>query len=271
MWHDTAPHQAAGLQRLMAEQPLRLLPVVCPATPNPAALELLWQLCAVLQRLSYPVIVLDGSAAEGRHAPGLAELLAGMPWPGEPDPGASSALAIVPAARGLARLARRDRSTGAADPLAPLAPLFRNYAAVALHASAEQLAPLVQHRRDCVPLVVTGPRARGMVAGYRQLKHLVLHAAISRCMVAALRPHAVPAADRQTTEALQALQRSARQHLGLRCHGTVVAPGRLQDIQRLALQLLENGCTMDTAGERQAGCLPFGRDACASFFPECSH
>ena len=52
---------------------------------------------------------------------------------------------------------------------------------------------------------------------------------------------------RQTAEALDTLQRSARTHLGLQVHTTIVAAARAQDIQRLALQLLENACTIDAA------------------------
>lgn len=261
MWLDTALHQAMGLHSFTPEQQLRLLPVVSQPGPETAGLELLWQLCSVLQRLSYPVIVLDGGSAEGKQAPGLAHLLGGMPWPGGAASDTSPALAILPAARGLAELARLEQARAGAG-LAPLARLFRSYTVAVLHASAEQLAPLLRSRSDCIPLVVTGPRARGMVGSYRQLKHLALHAGTAHCTLAALRTTGGSRdAERQTAEALATLQRSARQHLGLNAHTTMVAPGHLQDVQRLALQLLENGCTMNTASERPAAPLPFGLDA----------
>src|SRR5690606_25984059 len=139
MWLDTALHQAAGLHGFTPEQQLRLLPVVSQAGPDSTPLEMLWQLCSSLQRLSYPVVVLDGTAHEGPRSPGLAQLLDGLAWPGATAQ-AGASLPVVPAAQGLARLARRAGS-GA---LAPLAPLFRSYAVAVLYAPVELVAPLVR-------------------------------------------------------------------------------------------------------------------------------
>lgn len=248
MWLDTHLHQAMGLHSFTPEQQLRLLTVISQPDANAAGLETLWELCASLQRLSYPVVVLDGTAAESDHAPGLSHLLSGMPWPGAgAAPGA--ALAVLPAARGLVNLARHASAAAGLAPLAPLAPLFRSYGIAVLYAPAELLAPLLQAAAGhFVPLVMTGPGAHGLVGSYRQLKHLALHAGVRSCTVASLGTPGNPQQTRQTAEALGTLQRSAREHLGLQAHTTQVAPGRAQDIQRLALQLLENACTMDTAG-----------------------
>ena len=43
-------------------------------------LEALWQICASLQRLGYPVVVLDGTALETEDSPGLLHLLQQTPW-----------------------------------------------------------------------------------------------------------------------------------------------------------------------------------------------
>ncbi|WP_313316185.1 hypothetical protein [Pulveribacter sp.] len=244
MWLDTPVHQATGLQGFAPEQQLRLLPVVSQPGAGSVELEMLWQLCSALQRLSYPPVVLDGTAQESERAPGLLHLLDGLPWPGGADAAPGAALAVVPAARGLARLAHAPHAGQAALPL--IAGLFRSYAVAVLYAGAELLAPLLRASRS-VPLVMTGPGAQGMVASYRQLKHLALHAGLPRCTVASIRPPQVQTPGRQTAEALDTLQRSALSHLGLQLHTTAIAAGRVQDIQRLALQLLENACTMDPA------------------------
>ena len=243
---DTAVHQALGLHNYTPQRELRLLPVLSQPEDGPW-LELLWQLCSHLQRLGYPVVVLDGTALESHHSPGLAQLLGTRPWPGaEALDGASgsNALAVLPAARGLAWLADQAQlGNGAA--LQRLQPLLRGYAAVVLYAPPEQLAPLLLGSAS-VPLVMTGPGAQGMVHSYRQLKHMALHAGL-RCTVAAIVPPQASAQPRQTAEALATLQRSAHKHLGQQIHTTTVTATRAQDIQRLALQLLENAGSLDTA------------------------
>lgn len=241
---DTALHQATGLHSYTPQQDLRLLAVLSQPGSGPW-LEMLWQLCSSLQRLGYPVVVLDGTALESASAPGLEQLLRPAPWPGAETLAASGAtLAVVPAARGLARLARQSEREGSAA-LQRLQPLFRAYALVVLHAPPEQLAPLL-HGSASVPLIMTGSGAQGMVRSYLQLKHMALHAGV-RCTVASILTPQQPARQRQTAEALDTLQRSAHAHLGLQIHTTTVAAERAQDIQRLALQLLENACTIDAA------------------------
>ena len=243
---DTAIHQAVGLHSIAPQRELRLLPVVSQPEDGPW-LEMLWQLCWHLQRLGYPVVVLDGTAAESHHSPGLAQLLGTRPWPGAQaltDAGDDAALAVLPAARGLAWLAGQAE-LGAPNALLRLQPLLRAYAAVVLYAPPEQLAPLL-HGSASVPLVMTGPGAQGMVRSYRQLKHMALHAGVC-CTVAAIVTPDAKAPPRQTAEALATLQRSARQHLGQHIHTTTVSAARTPDIQRLALQLLENAAMLEPA------------------------
>ncbi|MBS0391023.1 MAG: hypothetical protein JSR23_07695 [Proteobacteria bacterium] len=243
---DTAVHQAMGLHNLTPQRDLRLLAVLSQPDNGPW-LEMLWQLCAHLQRLGYPVVVLDGTAHEEPHAPGLAHLLGPAAWPGAEalDMAACGAsLAVLPAARGLAWLAGQAQREGHAA-LRRLQPLFRAYALVVLHAPPERLAPLL-HGSASMPLIMTGPGAQGMVRSYRQLKHMALHAGV-RCTVAAIVPPGAAPQQQQTAQTLDTLQRSAQKHLGLPIHTTTVAAARAQDIQRLALQLLENANTLDAA------------------------
>ncbi len=244
---DTAIHQATGLQSLAAQRELRLLPVVAQSDDGPW-LELLWQLCSHLQRLGYPVVVLDGTALESGPSPGLAQLLGARPWPGAEklnhEAADDGSLAVLPAARGLAWLASQAE-LGQNTALQRLQPLLRAYAAVVLYAPPEQLAPLLLGSGS-VPLVMTGPGAQGMVRSYRQLKHMALHAGL-RCTVAAIVPSQSGIQPRQTAEALATLQRSAHKHLGQQVHTTTVSAARPQDIQGLALQLLENAPALDSA------------------------
>lgn len=243
---DTATHQAVGLHCYTPQRELRLLPVLSQPDDGPW-LEMLWQLCSHLQRLGYPVVVLDGTAQEGPHSPGLAQLLGARPWPGAETLNANtgdSSLAVLPAARGLAWLAGQAQ-LGNGGALQRLQPLLRAYAAVVLYAPPEQLAPLLLGSAS-MPLVMTGPGAQGMVRSYRQLKHMALHAGVP-CTVAAIVPPHASAQPRQTAEALATLQRSAHRHLGQQIHTTTVTAARVQDIQRLALQLLENAASLDGA------------------------
>jgi len=245
MWLDTTLHQGAGLRDMLAQQELRVLPVLSQSGSD-VELETLWQLCAHLQRLGYPAVVLDGTAPESDEAPGLQHLLGASTWPDSTAlhtaPGGNASLAVVPAARGLAWLAATAAQGSA---LQQLQPLFRAYAVLVLYAPAPTQSALL-HASACMPLVMTGPGAQGMVRCYQQLKHMALHAGL-RCAVAAIEPPGHSATRRRTVEALETLQRSAQAHLGLHIHTTAVAAERPQDLQRLALQLLENGCTIDGA------------------------
>ena len=123
---DTAIHQAMGLNSITPQRELRLLPVVSQPDGGPW-LEMLWQLCWHLQRLGYPVVVLDATAQESHRSPGLAQLLGARPWPGAEalnDASDDGSLAVLPAARGLAWLAGQAE-LGQAGALQRLQPLLR--------------------------------------------------------------------------------------------------------------------------------------------------
>ncbi|WP_019702199.1 hypothetical protein [Paracidovorax oryzae] len=112
---DTAFHQGASLLRLMPESPLRLLAIL--AQPDAAyGLETFFQVCSALQRMGYPVAVLDGTARETDASPGLAHLLAEPSWQdGAPldTGGAAAGAADVAGRRRSAPRGHRDgRLTG---------------------------------------------------------------------------------------------------------------------------------------------------------------
>ena len=242
---DSINHQGAGLHALMAQQELRLIPIL-QQPGNHTEVETVWQLCSHLQRLGYSVAALDGSSHESDFIPGLDHLLGTSAWPDANTwhnvRTSSSSLAVISAANGLQRLVDYAHSSPGAA-LQPLHALFRSYAILVLYAPAALMAPLVQ-RTDCVPLVLTGAAAHGMVGSYLQIKHMAQHADV-RCTVAALAQQPSPEQHQQTQQALTTLQHSALQHLGQSIRTTAIDTSAPQQLQRLALQLLENACPID--------------------------
>ncbi|MDR6214103.1 hypothetical protein [Paracidovorax wautersii] len=244
---DTGLHQGSSLHSFMPQADLRVLAILSrPGTP--LGLETLWQVCASLQRLGYPVAVLDGTAEETEDAPGLEHLLAAPSWQGSlcADTGAagSASLAVIPAAHGLVRLAERSHwNDGSA--LQRLHPHFRAYALVALYAPPETMAPILRGSAT-VPLILAAPGAAGVVQSYQQLKHMTLHAGL-QCTVASILPPGNARRAAAAEAALQTLQRCSERHLGTPLRTTTVKASNPQDIQRLALQLLENAGTMGAA------------------------
>ena len=134
---DIGFHQGAGLHSFTPQSELRVLAV---ASQNNAAsaLETLWQICAHLQRLGLPVVVLDGTAQETEDSPGLLHLLLQMPGSHSAGLHAGAqahSLAVIPAARGLHHLHQEVRSPQT-PALSRLLPYFRSYGLVVLHAVA---------------------------------------------------------------------------------------------------------------------------------------
>ena len=246
---DIGMHQAAGLSGFAPHAHLRVVAVAASPDGAASALEMLWEVCASLQRLGYPVVVLDGTAQESEHSPGLVHLMQQDHWGDAAAlaPGARSStasLAVLPAARGMALLARAADRTGAA-PLTRLLPSLRTYGIVVLHAGAATLAPLLTHTAT-VPLVVMGSGAAGLLASYQSLKQIALDTGLP-CMVAALLRADSASERRKSQAALAKLQDCAQRHLGGPVRTTTIAARSSQDLQRLALQLLENAGTIDDA------------------------
>ena len=148
---DTGFHQAAGLNSFTPQAQLRVLAVASQERAS-SGLEMLWQICANLQRLGYPVAVLDGTALETDESPGLSHLLQ-APWNDGLNASASvTSVAVLPAARGMLQLQRQAYSEGT-PPLQSLQPYFRAYGMLVLHAPAGLMAPLLTHT-STIPLAV---------------------------------------------------------------------------------------------------------------------
>ena len=240
---DIGFHQAAGLHSFTPQSELRVVAVASQDNAG-TGLEALWQVCAILQRLGHPVVVLDGTAQESDDSPGLLHLLQQAPWNdgAQLNMGATaSSLAVIPAARGL-QLAVRRAQAQEAPPLHALLTYFRTYGLMVLHAPAATLGPLLTHTAT-IPLVVMGNDASGVLKSYKSLKQIAVDTGLP-CMVAGLLHGHTAAERRKVQSALQTLQECAEQHLCGPVRTTTIATQSPQDLQRLALQLLENAGTI---------------------------
>jgi hypothetical protein len=240
---DIGFHQASGLHSYTPQSELRVVAVASQDNAG-SGLETLWQICASLQRLGYPVVVLDGTAQETDDSPGLLHLLLQAPWNEgvNLNMGAmASSLAVIPSAKGFLRIIRaasRDETA----PLHALLPYFRTYGIIVLHAPAAMLGPLLTHTAT-IPLVVMGEGSAGVLSTYKSLKQIAVDTGLP-CMVAALLRSGTAAERRKTQHALLTLQDCAERHLGGPVRTTTIATQNAQDVQRLALQLLENAGTI---------------------------
>lgn len=232
-------HQGASLLSYTPQSALRILASVS-QEKAPHAVETLWQVCSSLQAMGYPVVVLDGSTRETREAPGLIDLLHQVPWQvndtwhlGQ----LASSLAVIPAAKGLAELGEISRSS-TTTPLHGLLPYFRSYGLMVLHAPPELLVQLLPSTQTS-PLIFMQEGASQVLASYQHCKQMALFTGLT-CTVAALVRERTPSARRRAFEALRTLQNCADRHLRGRLHTTTIHAGHIPDIQRLALQLLEN-------------------------------
>lgn len=258
-------HQGSSLYGRTPQDALRLM---CMAgAPGGRSLELLWSICTHLQRLGYPTVVLDGSANETPDAPGLIDLLEHQLWIEAPQalssPGERS-LAVLPAARGLAALAPAERTTAA--PLQRLQPLLRRYAVVVLYAPVPVLASSLLAETTASPLLLLEEGDEAVMKTYADLKWLALHAGLPGTVVR------LASGQRQRAGAhqqLRALCECAMRHLGRAPRTLALDPDRPADLQRLALELLENAETFPPAGMYAA--LPSSRGAARATHFATSH
>jgi hypothetical protein len=238
---DTGFHQAAGLSSLTPQAQLRVLAV---ATQERAStgLEMLWQICGNLQRLGYPVMVLDGTALESDDTPGLSHVLQQPSWNDGLGASASvTSVAVIPAARGLHQLQRQAYADGT-PPLQGLLPYFRAYGMLVLHAPAGLLGPLLTHT-STTPLAVMEGGSAGVLSCYKSLKLIATHSGLP-CTVASVLQGDGASERRRTLGALRTLEDCAQRHLGGRVRTLTVSANNPHDVQRLTLQLLENAGTI---------------------------
>ena len=248
-------HQGTSLYGRTPQDAVRLISVA--SAPGGRSLELLWAICTHLQGLGYPTVVLDGSAPETAESPGLIDLLEHNLWIDAPQ-GLSMAndqsLAVLPAARGLAALTRPERRSTA--PLHSLQPVLRRYAVVVLYAPTSVLASSLRAETAASPLLLLEEGDQAVMATYKDLKWLALHAGLAGTVVRLAHGQRQRAAAHQQ---LRALCECAEKHLGRPPRTLALDPDRPTDLQRLALELLENAESLAPAGIYAA--LPSSRDA----------
>ena len=240
---DLSLHQGTSLHCHTPEIELRLTAVVSQGTDG-RALETLWQVCSHLQRLGYPVIVLDGTAEESHEAPGLQHLLVDAPRGDGSfamDGAHAASLAVLPAFQGLYSLA--FNSPHVSQPLQALQPLFRQYALIVVYASVATLSTPLLKGTATAPLLLMQPGKPGVVSSYKQLKQLALHTGVAGT-VACIADSDAPARRREIDNELHTLRQCAERHLGQQIGTTSIYAGNTQDMQRLALRLLENAGTI---------------------------
>lgn len=232
-------HQGTSLYGRMPEDGLRMVTVAC--APAGHSLELLWSLCTHWQRLGYPPVVLDGTASESAASPGLIDLLEHclpMEAPRTEHAGEHS-LAVLPAARGLAALA--EPMPAGTAPLHRLQPLLRRYAVVVLYAPIPLLASSLMAETSAPPLLLLEEGPGAVMATYAALKRLAMHAGLNGTVLRlAYGQHGRASAHQQ----LRTLCECAAQHLGRTPRTLALDPQHPADLQRLALELLENAETL---------------------------
>ena len=272
---DTAIHQAMGLNSITPQRELRLLPVVSQPDGGPW-LEMLWQLCWHLQRLGYPVVVLDATAQESHRSPGLAQLLVQHAWQAQAGLRSTvsdtQSVASLPARQGLKQLKATADEMGM-DLLTALQAYVRGYTTVIIYASSEALTPLLQGQ-GLQPLLVVPPDAEHLIDSYRQLKHLAVFAGVE-CTIAALE---APLAEsgpqkydwsRQQSSVLTAKQnaqtRLQRLNALLQCSqrhlGDAPVLMRLRwrqasDLHQLTLHMLKTACILPMHTQPAAAAAP---------------
>lgn len=239
-------HQGASLLHHALDTELRVAGLA--PVPDALGLETLWHMCAQLQRMGYPVVVLDGCSPESEARPGLAQILEQDPWsqpPGHAGFTNGASFAVLPAAQGLRRLVRNADVTGNTG-LTQLQPHFHAYALALIHAPVEWLAPLMQPHSG-KPLVMVAPGTAGTQQAYQQIEHLALQTERACQVCAVVRGHSESLPARRARAQITTLQRCAADLLGSQPAGSVVNAENTQDLQRLALQLLENAGTISSA------------------------
>ena len=193
---------------------------------------------------------------KAKISPGLLDLLTHEPW-NESLPAAgqhsTSSLAVLPSMLGLHNLPTRRSSTPTPASLAPfVSPLCtggracaRGHAGLCTSGGNHGLAAAAAH--------VPGKTWR--CRQLRQLKHLALHAGLVGTVACVTHP-----GQPGNTPARQALL--SLRHGGppprTKIRTSLIEANSAQDLQRLALQLLENACTINASGMGTALPSPIG-------------
>ena len=236
---DTGFNQAAGLQSLALQSGPRVIAVTNHGDTQ-GELPLLWNLCACLVELGYPVVVLDATTFETTNNPGLKQLLEDFQWPRGEGLG-SMPWSVLPAALGLKQLCTQKPLHASA--LTPISGLLQNFGVIVVYASADVLSDLLPDS-GVEPLLTVSSVKMSPITAYKALKQLLLNAKLRPTMASVVtdsrsgRPMA-------GNSVVRNLQDCAMTFLGYRLDALTVREQPVgehpfDDIRRLALRLLEN-------------------------------
>lgn len=228
---DSGWHQGSSLLGQSSGQ-LRVLSVI----PSGEAEDLhaLWQACAALQTQGYPVMILDGLESETDQAPGLEDVLQGCSSTALPAHLTQPhAIASLPAARGLQELADWAQASGQ-PPLGQLYRHFRNHALLVVLAPAPLLGAVCKGVQQA-PWLLVPTKRHSVVACYRALKQVFMDTGVMPQLLA-LRP-----AHTGLDPLLKSIAQCAHHHLHVEPLAQQIDPEHPRQLQRWALQCLEQG------------------------------
>lgn len=240
MLEEPCVHQAAGLQSLATQLAPRLIAVTSHGDQQ-GELPLLWALCTRWTDMGLSVVVLDGQTPETPLNPGLTQLLDNPLGRFMEDDNPSS-WSVVPSAIGLARL------SGGHLLGRKVSELFRNFAVVLVYANASIQTQLLKGS-GLTPLLVVPPLRSSALTAYQALKQLLLDGQLQPTVANIVLEPTVSAA-MPTTLPAQSLLNCASTFLGYSAQPlTITASARTdqssEDIDRLAMQLLENAVQLE--------------------------
>ena len=236
-------NQAAGLLGLGSRNGPRMLAVVNHGDEQ-AELPLLWQLCLALVNFGYAVTVLDATTHESDANPGLLELLESAHWHDNTTRDTPAWL-VLPAGNGMQSLCapHSPRIRG----LQQLGHLFPQESVVVLYCKVEWMIPLIAGTR-IEPLLAVSQTRTSLITSYLALKRLLITGKLQPTIVNMIQaqPSVSPTPE---LPASASLSECAKRFLGqdvkaLNIIEELSEEIQSEDIQRLALRLMENALTL---------------------------
>jgi hypothetical protein len=254
-------NQAAGLLALGSRNGPRMLAVVSHGDEQ-AELPLLWQLCLALVNFGYAVTVLDGTTQESDANPGLLELLDNAHWHDNTNRD-NPAWMVLPAGRGIQSLCALHSPR--IHSLQQLGHLFPQEGVVVLYCKVEWMTPLIAGT-GIEPLLAVSQTRTSLITSYLALKRLLIAGKLRPTIVNMIQdPPLAPSAAEQPTST--SLSECAKRFLGqdvkaLNIVEQLNEESQNEDVQRLALRLMENALPMasvDVPGAVNAPVAHFGQ------------
>jgi hypothetical protein len=258
---DSHANQAEGLLGLVSQRGPRMLAVVNHGDEQ-AELPLLWQLCLALVSLGYAVTVLDATIRESASNPGLAELLDNEHWKDNTSRDTPAWL-VLPAGKGIQNLCTLHAS--GLQSLQQLGQLFPHDGVVVLYSKVEWITPLITGT-GIEPLLAVSQSRTSLITSYLALKRLLITGKLRPTIVNMIQDSGPTPTDLEQ-HILTSLSDCARRFLGqdvkaINILEQLSEESQNDDIQRLALRLMENAlplATMNTPIAASAHMPHFGQ------------